>query len=367
MALAGLLERARAEAGDWDRVGALPADVVRDVAALGLLGSDVPSRYGGLGRDARELGELCAALGGACSSLRSLVTVQGMVGAALLRWGTEAQRAAWLPALASGALRAGFAATEQGAGTELAAVATEFTRQGGEIVVSGRKLWITFGRFADVFLVLGRYPDGLGAVLVEADRAGVRVEPVHGQLGLRAGGLADVTFDQVRIPAENALATKGFGLSHVVGTALDHGRFTVAWGCVGIAEECLALAARHAATRVQGTTRLVEHQVVRAALGRMLVETESARALCERAADDRGSIPRTVTAKYAAARAAAHVSTQAVQVLGAAGCADGAAVARFFRDAKVMQIIEGADEVAEVAIGEHAVRRHLLEGDRPCT
>jgi acyl-CoA dehydrogenase len=118
---------------------------------------------------------------------------------------------------------------------------------------------------------------------------------------------------------------------------------------------------------VQGATRLADHQLARAALGRMAVETEAARALCERAADDRGSILRTIMAKYAAARAAAHTSAQAVQLMGAAGCADGAPVERFFRDAKIMQIIEGADEVAEVAIGEHVLAGRLPKGDPACT
>lgn len=367
MGLAGFLERARAEAADWDRAGVVPGEVVKDMAGLGLLGSDLPARYGGAGHSPRELGELCAAVGGACSALRGLVTVQGMVGATLLRWGTDAQRDVWLPRLARGDVLAGFAATEQGAGTELSAVGTEFTQRDDEIVVSGRKLWITFGRFAGVFLVLGRYPAGLGAVLVEADRPGVRCEPVDGQLGLRAGGLANVTFDQVRVPRGNALAGAGFGLSHVVGTALDHGRFTVAWGCVGMAEECLTLASKHTASRVQGTIRLADNQLVRAMLGRMAVESEAARALCERAAADRGSAVSTIVAKYAASRAAAHVSAQAVQILGASGCADGATVARFFRDAKVMQIIEGADEVAELSIGDHAVNGRLPKGDRACT
>ncbi|WP_280356205.1 acyl-CoA dehydrogenase family protein [Nocardia otitidiscaviarum] len=187
------------------------------------------------------------------------------------------------------------------------------------------------------------------------------MEPADSGLGLRGARLATIRFDRVRVPATQLIAPPGFGLSHVIGTALDHGRYTVAWGCVGLARACLDDAAAHAATRVQGGTALADHQLIRATLGRGWADVEGARALCERAADARiagspAALIATITAKYAAAAAAATVSERAVQVLGAAGCAPDGRVGRFYRDAKVMQIIEGAQEVAEVTMGEHVVR-----------
>ncbi|MFH8791977.1 acyl-CoA dehydrogenase family protein [Streptomyces sp. NPDC017941] len=361
--LAGSL---REDAAAWDARGELPAEVRLAVAGAGLLAPELPREYGGLGASPAQLGELCARLGGVCSSLRGLVTVQGMVAAALLRWGTAEQRGRWLPGLARGELLAAFAATETAAGSDLAAVGTAVDEHGDELTVTGEKRWITFGEIADVFLVLGASGTAGGrpvAVLVEGDRPGVVREPVRGQLGMRAAQVAHVRFDGVRVPRANAVAPAGFGLSHVVAGALDHGRFTVAWGCVGMAEVCLHEAAGHAVRRTQGGVALAEHQQVRSLLARAVVDSRAARELCLRAARlrERGepdAIAETVAAKYAAAAAASSVAGSAVQVLGAAGCAPDSTVGRFYRDAKIMEIIEGSAQVAELHIADHLLRAH---------
>ncbi|MCS0603722.1 acyl-CoA dehydrogenase family protein [Streptomyces sp. LP11] len=343
----------------------MPDGLVRGLGDAGLLAADLPARHGGRGLSASALGTLCARLGGVCTALRSVVTVQGMVAAALSRWGTDEQRARLLPALVRGERLAAFAATEDGAGTELSAVEAELRRDGTDLVLHGTKRWVSLGEIADVFLVLARLDGKPATVLVEAGGAGVCVDPVRGQLGLRAAHVAHVRFDGVRLPARDQVAPAGFGLSHVVGTALDHGRFTIAWGCAGMAGTCLELAARHTAARVQGGVRLSDHQAVRAALGRGLAAVAAARALCLRAAESRqdgtpAALSDTVVAKYTAARTAADVSQDAVQLLGAAGCAPGSAVGRFFRDARITQLIEGAELVAEVRMGDLALREHAV-------
>ncbi|MER6609487.1 acyl-CoA dehydrogenase family protein [Streptomyces sp. NPDC000927] len=348
-------------AAEWDRSEGLPAEVARDLARSGLLAPDVPAEYGGAGADPRQVGEICARLGGVCSSVRGLVTVQGMVAAGLRRWGTAQQRKNWLPALASGEVVAGFAATEQEAGSALAHLGTTVEEDGDHLVVSGRKRWVTCGQFADVFLVLGRAPGGLAAVLVEGDLPGVTREPVTGQLGMRAARIAHLAFDAVRVPRDHLVAPVGLGLSHVAATVLDHGRHTVAWGCVGMAEAGLRDAVAHAGTRVQGGTPLADHQLVRACLARSAVAAAGARELCLRAARARRDEPsravhETILAKYAAADAAATVTRDAVQILGSAGCAPDSRVGRFFRDAKVMEIIEGAQHVAEMHIADRLLR-----------
>ncbi|MGW6270290.1 acyl-CoA dehydrogenase family protein [Streptomyces sp. NPDC055060] len=351
----------RDEAAAWDLHGGVPERTVRDMAGAGLLGLDVPQRYGGGGATPLELGELCARLGSVCSALRGLVTVQGMVAATLARWGSAAQRADWLPRLAAGEQLAGFAATEQEAGSDLSAVGTRISAEGDTVTVTGVKRWVTFGELATVCLVLGQLDGRPATVLVETDRPGVTREPVNGQLGLRAARIAHLRFDAVRVPKDHLVAPAGFGLSHVAATALDHGRFTVGWGCVGMAETCLGDAIAHTAGRTQASVALAEHQVVRSALARAAVETEAARELCRAAARlrrerDPEAISRTVMAKYAAARAAASVSRQAVQLMGSAGCAPDSRAGRFFRDAQVMRIIEGSDEVSELHIAEHLLR-----------
>src|SRR5690606_24066105 len=127
----------------------------------------------------------------------------------------------------------------------------------------GAKRWITFGRWADVFLVLGRTDGRPVTVLVEADRPGIEVKPVRDPLGLRGARLAHVLFRDVEVPVGNRIAPPGFGLSHVMGTALDHGRFTVGWGSVGMARSCLDETVAHVVARRQGGVALAEHQLVR--------------------------------------------------------------------------------------------------------
>ncbi|MCG7526555.1 acyl-CoA/acyl-ACP dehydrogenase [Streptomyces sp. OfavH-34-F] len=362
-AAAELAAAFREPASRWDAEGRVPPEALRTLAATGLLAADLPSQHGGRGLTPAELGEVTAHLGGVCSALRGLLTVQSMVAAALLRWGTRAQRADWLPGLADGTLIAGFAATEDGAGSALGEVATTIEDDGDGLRVTGRKKWVTFGESADVLLVLGRHPDGLTTVLVETTRSGVRTEPVTGQLGMRAAGIAHVTLDGVRIPAGHRIAPPGTGLSHVAASALDHGRYTVAWGCVGMAEACVADAAAHAAARLQGGLPLGRHQSVGALLARSAVSAAAARELAALAgrARTRGpgrGITETIMAKYAAAGAAAETARAAVQVLGAAGIAPDSRAGRHYRDAKVMEIIEGAQEVAESHLAEQLLRRH---------
>lgn len=357
----------RESAGGWDAEGGLPASVRKEAAAAGLLAPDLPERYGGSGVTPAELGEICAHLGGVCSALRGLATVQGMVAAALHRWGTREQRELWLPRLADGELTAGFAATEEGAGSELSAVSTriEDAGDGEHVTVTGRKKWITFGQVAQLLLVLGRYEGKPAAVLVETDREGVGREPVSGQLGMRAAQIAHIGLDAVRVPRGHLVAPAGAGLSHVAAVALDHGRFTVAWGCVGMAEACVADATAHAAARTQNGVALAAHESVRALLARAAVETAGARELALRAARSRsagatGAVTDTIVAKYAAAAAAASASGGAVQILGSAGCEPGSRAGRHFRDSKVMEIIEGAQQVAELHIAEQLMRRHAV-------
>jgi alkylation response protein AidB-like acyl-CoA dehydrogenase len=364
-AAAELAAEARDDAARWDREGVLPAAARRTMAAAGLLAPDLPRSHGGLGVRPVALGEAAAHLGGVCSALRGLLTVQSMVAAALSRWGTREQRDSWLPRLASGETTAGFAATEQDAGSALRAVRTRIEESDGGtyVTVTGRKKWITFGAAADVFLVLGSDRGRPTTVLVEADRAGVEREPVSGQLGMRAAHIAHVAFDRVRVPRRNVVAPFGLGLSHVAATAIDHGRFTVAWGCVGMAEACVADTAAHAVARSQGGVPLAEHQLVRSLLARSAVASAGARELARRAAEFRTrgvghGVTETIVAKYAAAVAAAAASRDAVQVLGSAGCEPDSRSGRHFRDAKVMEIIEGAQQVSELHIADHLLRRH---------
>lgn len=347
----------------FDRAGEVPDDLVEGLAAAGYLGAVVPEPFGGPGMDEVTYGLLCEEVGAGCSSVRSLLTVQNMVAAAIARWGSSEQKDSLLPRLASGDTVAGFCLTEPGTGSDAGSVSTRFEDDGDDWVVTGHKLWVTFARRAGVFLVVGRSEAGPVAALVPGSCEGLSLRPVDGQLGLRAALLAEVVLDGCRVPKDATVGRPGFGFSHVASTTLDHGRYSVAWGCVGIARACLDASAAYAARRVQFGARLSEHQLVRRLISDMQVATDAARLMCVeagrlRARSDPGSIEATIAAKYFASTILPRVTNDAVQVHGANGVDPAYGVERHFRDAKIMQIIEGTDQMHQLALAEIALRPH---------
>ncbi|CAM5451827.1 Crotonobetainyl-CoA reductase [Streptomyces alboniger] len=243
-----------AEAGDraaeWDLAGAIPPDVLRGLGAKGALCAEVPAEYGGHGLTGRANGELTAHAGALCSSLRSVMTSQGMAAWTIQRFGTRRQRTEELTRLTSGGLAA-VAFSEPQAGSDLSAIATTIVDDGDKVVLNGHKVWSTAAAYADVVIVFGRYQDGAAAVVVPTDAPGVTVRPVAQPLGCRAAGHADVDLDNVRLPAGRVLSGASQSPGLLTTIALTYGRLSVAWGCVGIIRGCLRAAATHARHREQ--------------------------------------------------------------------------------------------------------------------
>nr|ABA39084.2 acyl ACP dehydrogenase [Streptomyces albus] len=352
-----------AEAGDraaeWDLAGAIPPDVLRGLGAKGALCAEVPAEYGGRGLTGRANGALTAHAGALCSSLRSVMTSQGMAAWTIQRFGTRRQRTEELTRLTSGGLAA-VAFSEPQAGSDLSAIATTIVDDGDEVVLNGHKVWSTAAAYADVVIVFGRYQDGAAAVVVPTDAPGVTVRPVAQPLGCRAAGHADVDLDDVRLPAGRVLSGASQSPGLLTTIALTYGRLSVAWGCVGIIRGCLRAAATHARHREQFGKPLAQHQLVARHLSELLVAEQTATRVCEHASDcwDSGSPELSgaaVLAKHVSAGRAAHAAATAVQVLASAGSVDGEPVARAYRDAKLMQIIEGSDEICQLILAERAL------------
>lgn len=349
-------------AGDWDRAGRIPDDVIRSLAAAGLLCADVPAEYGGLGMTMAEVGELTAHVGALCSSLRSLMTSQGMVAWAVRKLGDSGQQERYLRVLATGSTAA-VAFSEAGAGSDLSAMATTITQVGEQVEVIGTKVWVTGSTYADYVLVFGRWGDGGAAVVVPTSAPGVTVTRMGDPLGCRSAGHAAVRLDGVRVSAAgHLLGGAGMPLEWLVTSVLTYGRLSVAWGCVGMLRACVAAAARHAGTREQFGKPLAEHQLVGRHIAELHVAEQAATRMCEHAARnwDDGSpehIVAAVAAKHFAATAAARGAAAAVQVLASAGAVDGHVVARAYRDAKLMEIIEGSSEISQLLLARHAVVR----------
>ncbi|PPS67084.1 acyl-CoA dehydrogenase [Streptomyces sp. 46] len=346
-------------AGEWDRAGKIPREVLRELGARGLLCAQAPGIHGGLGYTSRRNGALTAHVGSLCSSLRSVMTSQGMAAWTLRRLGDAGQQAALVPRLTGGELAA-VAFSETEAGSDLSALTTRLTRSGDEVVVDGAKVWTTNAAYADLIVVFGRTEDGVGAVVVPASAPGVRIEPITDAHGCRAAGHAHIRLDGVRVPADALLRGVDRSSALLVTTALSYGRMSVAWGCVGILRGCLTAVVRHAVGRKQFGARLADHQLVARHLAELLIAEQNAARACEHASDlwDSGSpdlVTAVVLAKHVAATGAAAGSARAMQVLASAGAHDGHVVARAHRDAKLMEIIEGSSEICELILAQHAV------------
>lgn len=341
-------------ADQWDREEAIPTEIIRKLADRGWLGTILPAEHGGPGMDMVTYGLLTEEIGRACSSTRSLLTVHDMACQGILRWGSRAQREHWLPQLVRGDVIGAFALSEPGAGSDAKGVKTSAEKDGDGYVINGSKKWITYAQIADLFLVFLQCEEKPTAFLVERTTPGLRIEPIKGLLGTRASMLGEMFFDNCRVPAENMVGRIGFGVSHVVAAALEQGRYSVACGSVGIAQACLDACLQYTREREQFGKPLFDHQLVRHMLSDMIVQVRAARLMCLRAGylrqeNDPNSFMETMAAKYLASTVAAKAATDAVQLHGAVGCLEGP-VSRYFRDAKIMEIIEGSTQIQQMTI-----------------
>jgi methoxymalonate biosynthesis protein len=346
-------------AGRWDRDGRIPEDLVRALGAKGMLCPQEPPQYGGLGFTSEQNGQFTAHVGSLCGSLRSLLTSQGMAARTVRRFGDRHQRRSYLSRLTSGSL-AGVAFSEPDAGSDLSAMATSIRLDGDAVVIDGHKVWVTGAAYADLLVVFGRHGDGAAAAVVPTAAPGVDVARTPDPLGCRAAGHAEVRFDSVRLPADSLLSGAGQSLPLLVTSVLTYGRLSVAWGCVGILRCCLRAAAGHAGRREQFGKPLARHQLVARHLAELLAAEQVATRACEHASRcwDEGTpelVTAAVVAKHVAAGNAARGAASAVQVLGSAGVRDDHPVARAYRDAKLMEIIEGSNEICQLMLADHAL------------
>jgi alkylation response protein AidB-like acyl-CoA dehydrogenase len=352
-------ELAAGQPAAWDLAGELPVGLLRKLGAAGALCAEVPAAYGGLGASSAGNGELTAYTGSLCSSLRSVMTSQGMAAVTIARFGDRDQRQRYLTSLTGGQL-AGVAISEPEAGSDLSALRTRIRPDGDMVVVDGQKMWVTGARYADLLVVLGLHADGGAAVVVPADAPGVHVELVADPLGCRAAGHAHVRLDGVRLPASCLLGGGGQALPMLFTTALTYGRMSIAWGCTGIVRACLSAATGHARNRRQSGKALADHQLVARHLAELVIAGQVCTRVCEHASRcwDSASpdmVVMAVLAKHVSAGNAARAATTAVQVLASAGATDGHVAARAYRDAKMMEIIEGSNEICQLVLAQHAL------------
>ena len=348
-------------ARDWDRSETMDRAIVGKLAEIGFLGASLPAEHGGMGLDTISYCLVMEELGRADSSVRGIVSVQnGLVGKTVAKWATDEQRSEWLPRLASGEALGCYALTEPGSGSDPASLTTKAERDGDDWLLTGSKIFITLGTWAELALVFARSGEGgargITCFLVQTGSEGFEARPIKGKLGLRAQDTGELFLERVRVPDSARLGAEGEGFK-VAMSALDNGRISLAAGCVGIAQGCLDASVGYAQERTQFGKPIAGFQLVQELLADISVEADAARLLTWRAAAlaDRGErhTLESSVAKYYASEVSVRAANAAVQVHGGYGYVDEYPVGKYLRDARVTTLYEGTSQVQKLIIGRH--------------
>jgi acyl-CoA dehydrogenase len=348
----------------------VPAELVQACKDMGLFGFALPVEYGGLGVSMEQEVRLVFELGYTTPALRSLFgTNNGIAGRTVLLGGTDEQRRAWLPRLASGEVVASFALTEAEAGSDPGDLRTAAVRDGADWVIDGAKRYITNAPVADVFIVFARSDSdsagaaGITAFLVPRDTPGLGIGPRDHKMGQFGAWTADVYLTGVRVPAA-AVVGGADGVGRGYGTAmrsLGHGRLHIAALCVGMAGRLVDETVSYAQDRHQGGHPIAEFQLVQGLVADSVTDHLAGRSLVLEMARgyDAGTDTRLgpSAAKYFASEMVGRVADRAVQVHGGAGYMRGVPVERFYRDARLFRIYEGTSQIQQLVIARQALRR----------
>ncbi|EOR72924.1 acyl-CoA dehydrogenase domain-containing protein [Thermobifida fusca TM51] len=349
-----------AEAEETER---FPREAFRTLGKLGVLGLPYPEEYGGGGQPYEAYLNILEEIGAVWASVGVGVSVHVLSCYALAVYGTEAQRQRWLPDLLSGDLLGAYCLSEPHAGSDPAAMTTRARRDGDHYILDGVKAWITHGGQADFYTVMARTSDdrsrGISCFLVPADTPGLSADRPERKMGLTASHTTMLRFDGVRIPADQRIGAEGQGLSIAL-SSLDAGRLGIAAVATGLAQAALDTAVDYARQREAFGKPIIEHQGLAFLLADMAAAVETARAATLRAARLKDSgLPyskEASIAKLIATDNAMRVTTDAVQVLGGYGYTRDFPVERYMREAKVMQIFEGTNQIQRLVIGRHLAR-----------
>ncbi|OLP46953.1 acyl-CoA dehydrogenase family protein [Rhizobium oryziradicis] len=342
-----------------DRDSTFPRAELTELGALGFLGMLVSEGYGGsqTGTVAYALAlEEIAAADGACSTIVSVHSSVGCV--PILRFGTEDQKARFLPKMASGEWIGGFALTEAHAGSDASALRTRAKRDGDHYVIDGSKQFITSGKNGQLIIVFAvTDPEagkkGISAFIVPTDTPGYNVVSVEHKLGLHSSDTCAIAFDGMRIPAENRLGAEGEGYKIALAN-LEGGRIGIASQAVGMARAAFEAATAYAKDRKSFGKPIIEHQAVGFSLADMATQIEAARQLVLHAASLRDAgrpcLTEASMAKLFASEMAEKVCSAAIQVHGGYGYLSDYSVERIYRDVRICQIYEGTSEVQRLVI-----------------
>ncbi len=347
---------------------AIPDAIKREIRELGLFGLSIPQDYGGLGLDMEEEARVAFELGQTAPAFRSLFGTNNGIGSqGIIMDGTEAQKQAYLPRLASGEMISSFALTEPGAGSDAASLSTSARRDGDSYILNGTKRFITNAPHAGLFTVFARTDPnqpgarGVSAFLVEAGRPGLSLGAIDKKMGQHGSHTSDVIFEDCRVPAEALLGGRegqGFRTAMKV---LDRGRLHISAVCVGIAERLTRDSLAYAMERRQFGQPIAEFELIQAMLADSRAEAYAARCMVLETAraKDRGADVSTEAAccKMFASEMVGRVADRAVQIHGGAGYIADYGIERFYRDVRLFRIYEGTTQIQQLVIARNMIRQ----------
>ncbi|MFJ9388948.1 acyl-CoA dehydrogenase family protein [Nocardioides sp. NPDC101246] len=348
----------RGAVDEAERSATFPRDIFRTLGRAGLLSLPYPEEYGGGGQPYEVYLQVLEEIASAWAAVGVGTSVHALSCFGLFHSGTEEQKQTWLPDMLSGELLGAYCLSEAHAGSDPAAMRTKAVRDGADYVISGAKAWTTHGGQADFYKVMARTSDeggrGISCFLVPAESEGLTADVPESKMGLMSSTTATMLFDDVRVPAERRLGAEGDGLPIAL-AGLDSGRLGIAAVATGVAQGALDAAIDYAKHREAFGRSIIDHQGLAFLLADMAAAVESARATYLHAARLRDAgrpfSRQASIAKLVCTDNAMRVTTDAVQVLGGAGYTRDFPVERYMREAKVMQIFEGTNQIQRLVIG----------------
>ena len=350
-----------------DAAARIPDEIVDALRQMGLFGISVPEIHGGLGLNMNEETQILFELCRASPSYRALLgTTVGVGGKSIVLDGTDAQRAAYLPRIATGEMIVSFCLTEPDSGSDAAGLKASARRDGGDYVINGTKRFISNAPDAGLFCVMARTDpeqkraSGVSAFLVEAGTPGLTVGPPPRKMGQKGGHVADVIFEDCRVPANALLGgLEGHGFRTAM-KVLDDGRLHMSAVAVGLATRLIEESVRYARDRRQFGQPIGDFQLIQGMLADSEAECYAARAMTERTARlrDRGATitKEAASCKYFATEAAWRIADRAVQIHGGYGYMSDTAVERLFRDARLLRIYEGTSQIMQLVIAREMLK-----------
>jgi alkylation response protein AidB-like acyl-CoA dehydrogenase len=351
-------------AADFEREDRFPADIVEQMRALGLFGVTIPEAYGGLGLDLLTYIGIIEELAAGWMSLTGIVNTHTMAATLVMHHGSDEQKQRWLPTMATGERRGALSLSEPDAGSDTRNIACRATRDGDEYVLNGTKAWVTNGERAAVVALAARTDEGITAFIVEKEPGpafeGISVSKHVGKLGYKGVETVEMAYTDHRIPAANLVGEAGRGLAQILGV-LEIGRINIAARAVGVARAALDASLAYAQERVTFGKPIGEHQAIQLKLADMATRVEAARLLTRNAAERKAAGLRCDVeagmAKLFASETALEVATEAMRIHGGVGYTTEFPVERYYRDAPLMVIGEGTNEIQRLVIARGLLAR----------